>query len=61
MPIIKMCPQCQNEEIQQEDNFCKICGLNLLEIKSAIQVLIDKGVTPEQYELSYYFDTVVKS
>lgn len=36
MPVIKICPQCRNEEINPEDNFCKICGLNLLEIKAAV-------------------------
>lgn len=50
---LEHCPRCQNEEISPTDNYCKICGLNLKKIKDAIQVLIDNGVTAEQYEKSY--------
>lgn len=58
--MLMKCPHCENEEINPEDNFCRICGLNLLEIEDDIQTLIDKVVTPEQYELAYH-GLVVKS
>jgi hypothetical protein len=60
MITIKICPRCENSEINPDDNFCIICGLNLKETAEALNVLIDKGLTPEQYELAY-FKTVIKS
>lgn len=28
--MLNVCPRCQNSEIKAEDNFCKICGLDLI-------------------------------
>lgn len=47
------CPRCENSEIGPDDRFCKICGLDLEATIGAIQVLIIKGVTPEDYKRSY--------
>lgn len=32
-PKIEECPRCENEEIAEGSNFCKICGLDLRDIE----------------------------
>lgn len=29
---IAVCPVCHNEEIHEEDNYCKICGTRLADV-----------------------------
>jgi len=41
------CPRCQNSEINANDNFCKICGLDLKSKKDTIDVLKQK-LTPKE-------------
>lgn len=46
---MKNCPRCKNSEINTEDNYCKICGLDLKEataVTAAPKVTIqDRGPT----------------
>lgn len=34
----RICPRCQNEEINECANFCKICGLELKKVQSTALV-----------------------
>lgn len=47
------CPRCESIDIGPNTQFCKRCGIDLAEITRAVHVLINKGVTPEDYRRSY--------
>lgn len=54
---LKQCPRCKNEELEEDQNYCQICGLDLK--RTAQEVLVQEQ-SNILYKLSIIGEDIVK-